>query len=191
MSSTDPAPGAERPAPPPDRFEQPSDLPAPSDHPTSPARSDTPGATGSSDPAGDVELTELLQQTLRRHRRGVRGRMGPAPPPLHQLRALRLLAAQGPMRPGRLAEDLGIAPRSATGVVDALEQRGLVERSPDPHDRRAQVVAPTPQARLVLVDAARAQADAARELVAPLGPHDRAELARLLRLLADRPEDRS
>lgn len=131
----------------------------------------------------DVELTELLQQTLRLYRHGMREHMDPGSPPVHQLRALRQLVAHGPMRPGHLAEVLGIAPRSATGVVDALEERGLVERSPDPHDRRAQVVTPTSRARGVLEETARAREDAARDLVAPLGGADRAELTRLLRLV--------
>ena len=41
------------------------------------------------------------------------------------------------MRPSVLADHLRIAPRSATEVVDALEERGWVQRSPDPTDRRA------------------------------------------------------
>ena len=44
------------------------------------------------------------------------------------------------MRPGALAEHLRIAPRSATEVVDDLQERGLVERAPDPADRRATLV---------------------------------------------------
>ncbi|MGO3796599.1 MAG: MarR family winged helix-turn-helix transcriptional regulator [Pauljensenia sp.] len=135
--------------------------------------------------SADVELTELLQQTLRLYRRGMREHMDPSSPPMHQLRALRQFVAHGPMRPGHLAEVLGIAPRSATGVVDALEERGLVERSPDPHDRRAQVVTPTARAQAVLEATARAREDAARDLVAPLGGADRAELTRLLRLVLD------
>ena len=44
------------------------------------------------------------------------------------------------MRLSKLSEHLHIAPRSATEVVDALESRGLVRRSPDPDDRRATLV---------------------------------------------------
>src|SRR3569623_1960654 len=60
-----------------------------------------------------------------------------------QFRALRAICASGPVRRSVLAETLGIAPRSATEVVDALQQRGLVERVPDPADRRAIGVVPT------------------------------------------------
>ena len=55
-----------------------------------------------------------------------------------QSRALRVLSSAGDgMRPSALAEELRIAPRSATDVVDALEQRGWVRRAADPTDRRA------------------------------------------------------
>jgi DNA-binding MarR family transcriptional regulator len=55
-----------------------------------------------------------------------------------QSRALRVLASSREgMRPSVLAEELRIAPRSATEVADALVERGWVERAPDPTDRRA------------------------------------------------------
>ena len=36
-----------------------------------------------------------------------------------------------------LAESLNVSPRNVTGLVDNLERDGLVERVPDPHDRRS------------------------------------------------------
>jgi DNA-binding MarR family transcriptional regulator len=55
-----------------------------------------------------------------------------------QSRALRVLASREEgMRPSVLAEELRIAPRSATEVADALVERGWVQRAPDPTDRRA------------------------------------------------------
>jgi len=57
---------------------------------------------------------------------------------------------------------------SVTGVIDRLESLGLVERRPDPNDRRAQLIAPTSRAkqRLPLLDAAmdRLNAEAAAVL---------------------------
>src|ERR1700727_713102 len=54
-----------------------------------------------------------------------------------QFRALRVLKRHGVMRLSELADHLRIAARSATEVIDALEARDLVERRPDPADRRA------------------------------------------------------
>ena len=50
-----------------------------------------------------------------------------------QSRALRVISpADDGMRPSALADELRIAPRSATDVVDALEERGWVRRRPTP-----------------------------------------------------------
>ena len=57
-----------------------------------------------------------------------------------QFRALRVLSHHGVMRLSDLSEQLHIAARSTTEVVDALESRDLVERRTDPGDRRATLV---------------------------------------------------
>lgn len=43
----------------------------------------------------------------------------------------------GDMPLGELADDLVTTPRNVTGLVDHLERDGLVERVPDPEDRRS------------------------------------------------------
>jgi DNA-binding MarR family transcriptional regulator len=97
-----------------------------------------------------------------------------------QARALGVLARHGPVRLGTLSEHLRIAPRSATEVVDALETRRLVERRPDPADRRATLVAPTARGEEVAAGIRAARAAEAEEFFARLDPGDRAALARLL-----------
>ena len=65
-----------------------------------------------------------------------------------QMRAIRILTGhEAGVRSSELAHHLHIAPRSATEVVDALEAKGLVQRSPDPSDRRATLVSLTPRGR--------------------------------------------
>src|SRR5258708_12872509 len=46
------------------------------------------------------------------------------------------LSGQGPMTVGALAEELAISAPSATGLVDRLVDRGLVERERASDDRR-------------------------------------------------------
>ena len=53
----------------------------------------------------------------------------------------------------RLAEMLDVSMSNATGLVDRMEERGLVERVRVPDDRRVVLVRPT-QAGLGLVDEA-------------------------------------
>ena len=65
-----------------------------------------------------------------------------------QARALRVLSSRDEgMRPSALADELRIAPRSATDVVDGLEARGWVSRAADPTDRRATVLSLTRDGR--------------------------------------------
>jgi DNA-binding MarR family transcriptional regulator len=71
---------------------------------------------------------------------------------LAQLRALYLVAAAGPMRMSDLADRLGTAPSTTTGVIDGLVRLGLVERVEDPTDRRRVHVAATAAARDRLED---------------------------------------
>ena len=89
------------------------------------------------------------------------------------------------MRPSALAERLHIAARSATEVVDALEAAGLVERTPDPDDRRATLVRPTDAARGELAEVDRVRRQQSERFLAVLSERDRKSLDRILRILVD------
>ena len=53
-----------------------------------------------------------------------------------QLRALNIVANRPGCTMGALAEGLGVQLNAATGLASRLVQRGLLERSVDPEDRR-------------------------------------------------------
>jgi len=132
----------------------------------------------------DGSLAEVFWQVARRLRHQSREALAPWGVSPSHLRALGVLLRHGPARPGELAEHLRIAPRSATEVVDALAERGLVERRPDPADRRATQVVVT-DAGTELGRAVRtARAAEADRVFAELDDADRAELDRILRRLA-------
>ncbi|MFB7579074.1 MarR family winged helix-turn-helix transcriptional regulator [Streptomyces hydrogenans] len=81
-----------------------------------------------------------------------------------QARVLGLLALEPtPMR--KIAEKLKCEPSNVTGIIDRLESRGLVERRPDPADRRVKLAAPTDEGR----DTARRLRDALHFAREPLG----------------------
>ncbi|MFF7973433.1 MarR family transcriptional regulator [Streptomyces sp. NPDC007905] len=87
-----------------------------------------------------------------------------------------------PMR--KLAQRLKCEPSNVTGIVDRLESRGLVERRPDPADRRVKVAAATDEGRRV----ARELRDGlrfAREPLAGLSDEERLVLRDLLRRMLD------
>lgn len=102
-----------------------------------------------------------------------------------QARALRVLRKHGEMRLNHLSEHLRIAPRSTTEVVDALEERKLVERRPDPTDRRATLVTLTTKGAEISDEIAKARRGDADRTFGALDPEDRRDLARILQALRD------
>ncbi len=48
---------------------------------------------------------------------------------------------------GELAEVMRCSPSTITGVVDTMERKGLVARSPNPEDRRSHLLRLTPKGR--------------------------------------------
>jgi DNA-binding MarR family transcriptional regulator len=79
-----------------------------------------------------------------------------------------------------LAEMLRIAPRSATEVVDQLQDKGLVERRPDPVDRRATRIVLTANGARVRAQVREERRRQAGDYFSALSAPDRDELARLL-----------
>ncbi|MCH0565227.1 MULTISPECIES: MarR family winged helix-turn-helix transcriptional regulator [unclassified Streptomyces] len=100
-----------------------------------------------------------------------------------QARLLGLLTLEPlPMR--KLAQKLKCEPSNVTGIVDRLESRGLVERRPDPADRRVKVAVATDEGRH-LARALRDSLGFAREPLAALSEEERLSLRDLLRRMLE------
>jgi DNA-binding MarR family transcriptional regulator len=83
-----------------------------------------------------------------------------------------------------LAQAIGADKTRIIGVLDDLQERGLIRRQPDPTDRRAHVLSLTPKGRR-LRDAAQADIRRGEErLLARLPASDRRGFLRALRLLS-------
>lgn len=67
-----------------------------------------------------------------------------------EARVLASVARHGPLRQTGLAYLTGLGPMAITGYLDRLERSGLVERTPDPEDRRAKLVCVTDTADAML-----------------------------------------
>ena len=103
-----------------------------------------------------------------------------------QARVLALLS-QGPTPMRRIAHRLKCEPSNVTGIVDRLESRGLVERRPDPADRRVKLAAAT-EAGQETAERLRRSLDFAREPLAELSEEERTVLRDLLgRMLGTMP----
>lgn len=130
------------------------------------------------------QLADAVQQLSRRLRHGTRQRLAPLGLTPGQGRALSVLErAGGPMRMAALAEALRVVPRSATGVVEGLEELGLVRRETDPANRRSVLVDLTDAGRGTLEELAEARRETAEELFGALAPDDQRRLLALLTTL--------
>ena len=62
------------------------------------------------------------------------------------MECLRLLFAKGLATPSELARHTGLTSGATTAMLDRLEQAGLIERRPNPEDRRGTLVTPAESA---------------------------------------------
>ena len=103
-----------------------------------------------------------------------------------------LIAAERAVIEGTARTQLALAQAAkldkSTMVValDALEEEGLVERRPDPKDRRARIVVPTDAGRELLARAEDVVLSVEDEVLADLGAEERRTLRSLLTRLVFR-----
>jgi DNA-binding MarR family transcriptional regulator len=97
------------------------------------------------------------------------------------LAALRRAGAPYELSPGRLLKETLVTSGTMTNRVDRLSARGLVERYPDPDDRRGVIVRLTSEGKSAVDDAFTALIDAERALLEALPERERKKLASLLR----------
>jgi DNA-binding MarR family transcriptional regulator len=118
-------------------------------------------------------LLACIDQALRHHRLSRAGR-----------EALAVLEGAGqPLAPTAIAERLIVTTASVTSLLDTLERRGLVERRPDPTDRRRLLIVIT-QAGKALVDQFLPEVVALQTAaLAPLSEDQRRQLLELLATL--------
>lgn len=71
---------------------------------------------------------------------------------LSEVSVLSRLDRESPLPPGQLAESERVRPQAMAVTLATLERRGMVERMPDPADRRRVFVVPTEAGRAVVRD---------------------------------------
>lgn len=155
-----------------------------------PPRSDATRDRESEHEGAQPSAGELINRVARWTHGRTRDRLAPLGMTPSSARALGvLMRSDEPLRMVELAERLRIVPRSVTTLVDGLEQEGLVERRPDPQDRRSTRVHLTEQGLARGAALRRARHEAGDDLVAVLDDGDRAELHRLLTIIDQAAHD--
>jgi DNA-binding MarR family transcriptional regulator len=98
----------------------------------------------------------------------------------YHFRVLTTLDEHGPASQASLGRRSGIHLSDLVAALNELEERGYVERSADPEDRRRNVITVTAAGRRQLRRLEKQVAQIQDQLLAPLSPEERDELARLL-----------
>jgi DNA-binding MarR family transcriptional regulator len=132
-----------------------------------------------------LRLEPTVMAASRLIRRVTDARLAPLDLNLSQTVALAVLAETGPITQSQLAERLGMG-RAATGwTIDALHERGAVNRVADPTDRRVWLLELTRDGTALHAKALAVDDQLREELRDGLSRDERAQLAHLLLRLVD------
>jgi DNA-binding MarR family transcriptional regulator len=102
-----------------------------------------------------------------------------------QVGLLRAIAADPGRSQQAMAQLLGTPPSRLVSLVDALAERGLVERRRNPDDRRLHALHPTDDGHAVLARIATIGREHDEAIGRSLNPAERAQLRALLARMAD------
>jgi DNA-binding MarR family transcriptional regulator len=133
-----------------------------------------------------TELSDALADFFRAARRA-RGRASRRPTDGVSLAQFNVLdpLLDGALTVGQVAEAAGVAPPTATRMLDGLVERGLVSREAGRTDRRAVIVSLTAPGRRAATAKAREYERLRKEVASVLDPDEQRQAADLLRRLAE------
>lgn len=138
----------------------------------------------------DVSPMEVLSRVSRlathldRARKQAFAEHGLEPSEFDVLSALRRAGEPYRLSPGQLVQETLVTSGTMTHRVDRLVSKDLVDRTPDPDDRRGVQVQLTSKGRAAVDGALDALLSSERELLAGLGADDRSTVASALRILS-------
>jgi DNA-binding MarR family transcriptional regulator len=99
------------------------------------------------------------------------------------LAALRRTGKPYQLSPGQLLRETMVTSGTMTNRIDRLTERGFVERSPDPNDRRGVLVGLSTAGKKAVDGAFETLLDSERDLLTELSDSERNDLAGLLKRL--------
>ena len=138
-----------------------------------------------------VRYEELIEEALEAQKRvmmAIRGGTGSAwlesDVTIAQIKALMYIAREGPTIISDVADAFGVGRPAASVLVDHLVERGLVERSEDPEDRRRTIVRLSTRGEELVTQFHEAGRERMRKCLSQLAEEDLSALVSGLRALA-------
>ena len=128
----------------------------------------------------DQRLLPLLEHLARVGRRAFETTLEPGGLRPRHLIALKLLSERGPASQQALADSLSLDPSNVVGLLNELEERGLITRRRESADRRRHIVELSPRGKKELCSAYDRLRRIDDDLLSPLSARERATLYDLL-----------
>jgi DNA-binding MarR family transcriptional regulator len=126
------------------------------------------------------QVLPLIEYLARVARRAYDTCMAPGCLRPRHLIALSVLHDRGPLSQQGLGEALSLDPSNVVGLLNELEERGLIARQRDPADRRRHIVTLAEAGTAELSASATRTTEIEDELLKALSPAERAQLRDLL-----------
>ncbi len=123
------------------------------------------GRPGEQDGGGEPRISYVIARLDRAIRAAIGERVGPSGLTTSQYTTLSILGRRGGLSNAQLARRAYITPQSMSEVIEALESKGLIERSPHPSHGRVLQAVLTRRGRRVLASCDRAVDDLEEEML--------------------------
>ena len=147
-----------------------------------------PHGPGAPEPTPGYRLEDqvghLMRRAHQRHTSIFQDGLGDCELTPTQFAALVKIKELGRVTQNLLGRHTAMDPATIQGVVQRLQARGLIQRRPDPDDRRVTLLSLTAAGRELAGRAIARARDVTRATLEPLSPAERTQLVELLRKLS-------
>jgi DNA-binding MarR family transcriptional regulator len=133
----------------------------------------------------ETQIGHLLRRAHQRHVAQFEKEVGDLDLTPTQFAALAKISERGEVSQNLLGRMTAMDPATIQGVIQRLMARGLIDRRPDPNDRRATLLRLSTTGRTLTREAIRRAHRVSKAVLEPMTPDERATMTDLLRKLTD------